>query len=136
MGQKLSGRWIPIHADIGETGKWGVPVDDTQKHLFTDYWHAAYSYCVASGIAPDLVFIDGWHTFDYTLVDAFYANELLRVGGYLVIDDAQHSGVAKCVRYIEPNYKSFYKRLPTHRTIAAFCKTAEDTREWNFHAGF
>ena len=84
----------------------------------------------------DLVFIDGWHTFDYTLVDAFYANELLRVGGYLVIDDAQHPGVAKCVRYIETNYGGFYKRLATHRTIAAFCKTAEDTREWNFHAGF
>ena len=59
VGQKLSSRWIPIHADIGKTGDWGMPVDDTQKHLFTDYWHAAYSYCVASGIAPDLVFIDG-----------------------------------------------------------------------------
>lgn len=35
----------------------------------------------------DLVFIDGFHTFDQTLVDCFFATRLLRVGGYLVIDD-------------------------------------------------
>ena len=40
----------------------------------------------------DFIFIDGWHTFDYTLVDMFYADRLLRIGGYLLIDDALHSG--------------------------------------------
>jgi len=35
----------------------------------------------------DLVFIDGWHTFDHTLLDLFYANRLIRTGGYIVVDD-------------------------------------------------
>jgi predicted O-methyltransferase YrrM len=37
--------------------------------------------------AFDFVFVDGWHTFDQTLLDCFYATRLLRVGGYLAIDD-------------------------------------------------
>jgi predicted O-methyltransferase YrrM len=84
----------------------------------------------------DLIFIDGWHTFDYTLVDFFYSNLLLKPGGYIVIDDALHKGVAKCVNYIQTNYKSFYRRMSSHKTIASFKKTREDTREWNFHSWF
>jgi len=48
----------------------------------------------------DLVFIDGWHTFDHTLVDCFYATRLLRVGGYLVIDDAGFPSVRRVVDYL------------------------------------
>jgi predicted O-methyltransferase YrrM len=55
----------------------------------------------------DMVFIDGWHTFDHTLLDLFYANRLIRVGGYIVIDDCNLSSVAKAVSYIlkYPAYK-------------------------------
>src|ERR1022692_3379223 len=35
----------------------------------------------------DLIFIDGWHTFDQIMLDMFYANRLIRVGGYIVVDD-------------------------------------------------
>ena len=35
----------------------------------------------------DLIFIDGWHTFDQTFLECYYATRLLRVGGYLVVDD-------------------------------------------------
>lgn len=47
----------------------------------------------------DLVFIDGFHTFDHTLLDLFYANRLIRKGGYLVIDDCKFPSVAKAVSY-------------------------------------
>ena len=36
----------------------------------------------------DFIFIDGWHTFDYTLVDFFYSDLLLKIGGIIIIDDA------------------------------------------------
>lgn len=48
----------------------------------------------------DLVFIDGWHTFDHTMLDLFYANRLLRTGGYVVIDDCNMPPVAKAVQYV------------------------------------
>jgi predicted O-methyltransferase YrrM len=55
----------------------------------------------------DLVFVDGWHTFDHTLLDLFYANLLLRKDGYLVIDDCSLPSVAKAVSYISkyPSYQ-------------------------------
>lgn len=54
----------------------------------------------------DLVFIDGWHTFDHTLLDLFYANRLIKVGGYIVVDDCNWSSVAKAVSYIL-NYPAY-----------------------------
>ena len=55
----------------------------------------------AAGRRIDFAFIDGWHTFDYALVDFFYVDRLLTVGGILVIDDAWwYPALRKLVRYI------------------------------------
>jgi predicted O-methyltransferase YrrM len=83
----------------------------------------------------DFIFIDGWHTFDYTLIDFFYADKLLCKGGVILIDDALHGGVQKFVKYIETNYKN-YTKIPTNNTQVAFMKNDEDSREWFFHSGF
>jgi len=48
----------------------------------------------------DLIFIDGWHTFDHTLLDCFYSLRLLRVGGILVVDDCDMSSVGKAISYL------------------------------------
>jgi predicted O-methyltransferase YrrM len=55
----------------------------------------------------DLVFIDGWHTFDHTLIDMFFADQLVRIGGYVVVDDCDRITVGKAVSYFEnyPNYE-------------------------------
>jgi predicted O-methyltransferase YrrM len=83
----------------------------------------------------DLIFIDGWHTFDYTLVDFFYANLLLKIGGMIIIDDVLHAGVKQCVNYILTNYK-FYKKIESPNTLYAGIKEKEDNRDWNFHCKF
>ena len=83
----------------------------------------------------DFIFIDGWHTFDYTLIDFFYSNLLLKINGVIIIDDALHNGVSKCVKYIDTNYK-FYKKLNSTNTIASYQKINNDSREWNFHNFF
>ena len=80
----------------------------------------------------DFIFIDGWHTFDYTLVDFFYSNLLLKIGGIIVIDDAIHPGVADCVTYLTKNY-NFYEKLNSPNTVASYKKIKNDDREWNFH---
>ena len=35
----------------------------------------------------------------------FYADRLLRIGGYLLIDDALHNGPKKAIVYSDKNYK-------------------------------
>jgi predicted O-methyltransferase YrrM len=64
----------------------------------------------------DLVFIDGWHTFDQTLLDLFYANRLIRVGGYIIVDDCTWVSVAKAVAYFSkyPAYQC-WGQLPSAR---------------------
>lgn len=49
----------------------------------------------------DFIFIDGWHTFDHAMLDCFYATRLLRIGGYLVLDDANWRSISKLVRYLK-----------------------------------
>jgi predicted O-methyltransferase YrrM len=83
----------------------------------------------------DFIFIDGWHTFDYTLLDFFYSNLLLKIGGFIMIDDALHNGVSSCMRYLNKNYL-FYKKMDSIKTIGVYKKLKEDNREWNFHGNF
>jgi predicted O-methyltransferase YrrM len=51
------------------------------------------------GVEFDLVFIDGLHTFDQTMLDMYYANRLIAVGGYIILDDANWASVSKVVSY-------------------------------------
>ena len=48
----------------------------------------------------DFAFIDGYHTFDHTLLDAFYLTRMLNKGGLLLIDDVQMPAINKCIRYL------------------------------------
>ncbi|MEB3182117.1 MAG: class I SAM-dependent methyltransferase [Nostocaceae cyanobacterium] len=54
----------------------------------------------------DFIFIDGWHTFDHTLLDCFYATRLLRVGGILAIDDVCFPSVKRVVDFLK-NYPCY-----------------------------
>ena len=62
----------------------------------------------------DFVFVDGWHTFDHTLLDCFYATRLLRVGGYLAIDDLLIRPVHRAADYV-----ALYPCYRTHATLCA-----------------
>ena len=83
----------------------------------------------------DFIFIDGFHTFDYTLIDFFYSDKLLKINGIIIIDDILHNGVKKCINYINTNYE-FYKIIHSPITIGCYQKIKEDERKWNFHKDF
>ncbi len=52
------------------------------------------------GVKLDLGFIDGWHTFDYTLLDFFYIDKLLRPGGVVLLHDRSWPAKQKVIRFI------------------------------------
>lgn len=68
----------------------------------------------------DLIFIDGWHTFDHTMLDLFYANRLVRVGGYIVIDDCTWRAVSAAV--------SYYLNYPAYKQVADPAIRSSDPR--------
>ena len=54
----------------------------------------------------DFILIDGFHTFDHTLLDLFYANRLLRVGGYVAVDDSNWASIGRAVSFVA-NYPCY-----------------------------
>jgi len=52
------------------------------------------------GCRLDFSFIDGQHTFDYVLVDFFYIDKMLNVGGVIIFDDLLYPSIRKLCRYI------------------------------------
>lgn len=55
---------------------------------------------LSEGKSYDFALIDGWHTFDHTLVDFFYLEKMVRSGGIIAIDDVMMPGINKAVRYM------------------------------------
>jgi len=49
--------------------------------------HSALPALVKTERRVDFALIDGWHTFDYVMVDFFYVDLLLTVGGIAMLDD-------------------------------------------------
>jgi predicted O-methyltransferase YrrM len=85
----------------------------------------------------DMIFIDGMHLFDYTLLDVFYATLLCKDGGVIIIDDILHKAPAKVIKYIDTNYKHLRRVLPLPiKTMATYLKAADDTRSWDFYQPF
>lgn len=118
------------------------------------------------GCRLDFAFIDGWHTFDYALVDFFFIDKMLKVGGIVVIDDTDWMAIRKLCRYITTNHaykpecmdkepvdegfpenfnlddevkdEQFQtdRRLGLWGECIAFRKESDDTRLWDFFVPF
>lgn len=56
---------------------------------------------LAAGEQFDVVLIDGYHSFDYTLLDIFCADLLLRPEGVLAVHDSSWPAVLKALRFLE-----------------------------------
>jgi predicted O-methyltransferase YrrM len=120
----------------------------------------------AGGTRAQVAIIDGNHTFDHALVDFFFVNKMVTVGGVVILDDTNWPAISRLVEHIltYPAYELFatkprlervsartklrralerITRLPGPRrppweypTCMAFRKIAEDTRQWDWHADF
>jgi len=117
---------------------------------------------LAEGTRIQTAIIDGWHTFDHTLVDFFYINKMLDVSGIVILDDTNLPSIWRLTKHIRtyPGYEPFALRTqPKVRTRAkvrramshalpslkriwdyprclAFRKVMPDTRNWDWHVEF
>jgi predicted O-methyltransferase YrrM len=58
---------------------------------------------VERGQRIDFAFIDGWHTFDHVLIDFFYIDQMLSVGGIVVFDDVGYPSIKRACDFVVTN---------------------------------
>ena len=71
--------------------------------------HTMLPQLLARNVKLDLALIDGWHTFDYTLLDVFYADKMLRPGGILLIHDMDLPSKRKVWGFLKTHRR--YRRI-------------------------
>jgi predicted O-methyltransferase YrrM len=89
-------------------------------------FHEKYCYEVLpelmqSGKKFDFAYIDSTKQFDWLLVDFFYIDKLLKVGGMIVFDDAFFPSIRKLLRYVSsfPTYKIYSQFPASHPSSVA-----------------
>lgn len=96
--------------------------------LFEEFSYKVLPQLLVDGKKIDFAFIDGSHQFDYTLVDFFYIDKLLEIGGYMVFDDIWMPGIRKVVYYILRNMG--YEIVKTHSNISWQKRLERSTRRF------
>jgi predicted O-methyltransferase YrrM len=87
-----------------------------RHELIEDYDYLALPRLLGSGRRVGFAFIDGWHTFDYTLLDFWYLDKMLDVGGVIGFDDCEYRAVHKAIRFVQSHRR--YEEIKTGLTVA------------------
>lgn len=74
---------------------------DAHLELIEEFDHLALPRLLHDGRRFDLILVDGWHSFDHTMLDFFYADLLLRIGGVVMFHDTCLPSVHRVCRFIE-----------------------------------
>lgn len=102
------GQGTLISIDPNQTTGWqGVGVTSVARaglahrhRLIEDYDYFALPQLLSAGEQFEFAYIDGWHTFDYTLLDLFYIDRMLAVGGIVAFNDCGWPAVHKVIKFL------------------------------------
>jgi predicted O-methyltransferase YrrM len=69
---------------------------------------------LSNDCAIDVALIDGWHSFDQALLEFYYIDRMLRIGGAVIFDDADWPSQRKLLQYLAsyPNYEVIRRQPP------------------------
>jgi len=124
--------------------------------LVEDYDYLALPRLLEAGTVVDLAYVDGWHTFDHVLLDIFYIDRMLRVGGVIGFNDCGFPAVHKALKFLlshrsyeeidvglKPDYAAANRQRRAIRRIVRwsrndryFQKLSEWRPPWNFYKVF
>jgi len=100
------GRLISIdpfqREDYGEQGLFNIERSGlaARHEWIGELDYLALPRLLASGLKVDFGYIDGWHTFDYTLLDFWYLDKMTPVGGHLAFNDCGWRAVQKAIGFL------------------------------------
>jgi hypothetical protein len=72
----------------------------------------------AAGEQFDLIYIDGLHVFEHTLMDFYYAANLATTDGVSLFDDCRSPHVDKVIRFVRTNMAEWLKLVDFRRGYA------------------
>jgi predicted O-methyltransferase YrrM len=73
--------------------------------LMESYNYLALPELLQGNTVADFAYIDGWHTFDYTLLDFFLIDKVLKVDGVLGFNDCALPSVRKVLGFVKTHRK-------------------------------
>jgi len=87
--------------------------------FFEEYCYKVLPQLMFLNKKIDLAYIDSTKQFDWLLLNFFYIDKLLKIGGIVVFDDVDWPGIRKLLRYISrfPNYR-LYGVYPENKRIS------------------
>lgn len=110
MAKFGGGRLIGIDPDQHGPGWRGGGLHNVRRAGFGERYElreqtsqTALPQLASAGTKIQFAFIDGWHTFDHTLVDFFYIDQMLDIGGLVVLDDVSYPGLQRLAHFIVTN---------------------------------
>lgn len=71
-----------------------------RHRLIEDFDYNALPRLLSEGVEVEFAYIDGWHTFDYALVDWWYVDKMLAAGGIVGFNDCGFPAVARVIRFV------------------------------------
>lgn len=128
--------------DPFEDGHWkGVGAQVVKKlgyekfHWEKDYSIHSLSEKIKQNDKFDMIYIDGNHRFDDILVDFYLSDQILNVGGFLILDDMWMKSTQLVAKFINRN-RDYIPMATNVRNVAVFCKKADDSRNWDHFVDF
>jgi len=127
-----------------------------RHELVAGFDYAELPRLLADGLRLQFAYIDGYHTFDHTLLDFFYVNRMLDVGGVVAFNDCAMPAVHRVCGFVashydydeinvglQPTYTGISRRDTLRRTCQGrrnedryFAKVSDAAPAWDFYAHF
>lgn len=133
---------LPRPVGYGSAGVEAVRKLLPNHRLIEAYDYLALPRLLASSEKFECILIDGYHSFDLTFLDLFYADKLLTTEGLLLCHDSSSPAVYKALRWLETN-KPYTRLSPLLYTGAwsmgrkiayrLFCPTERKIRQAEWH---
>jgi len=99
-----------MHPSNPGPGYDGVGLDNVRKSGLADRhtWIGMLDYLALPKLAEegkrfDFIFIDGYHSFDYAMIDFFFADLLLQPGGMVLFHDSGSMAVNRVCQFVAAN---------------------------------
>ena len=110
-------------------------LSDRQFRLIEDYSIHALSDLIRNGESFDFVFIDGNHRFDDVLVDFYLADQVLKPGGIMALDDIWMPSIRTVARFVLTN-RAYRPVRQRSARMAVLQKQKDDDRDWRHFLPF